>query len=63
MIKYENECCDCSTPLYPCVGNSCSKLHVPHYYCDECESEEQLYEFEGKELCLSCIEKRLEKVN
>lgn len=33
------------------------------WICDECEKETQLYEWEGKELCLSCIEQDLDKVN
>jgi hypothetical protein len=67
MIKYENECCDCATPAYPCIGELCPNRRVPHYYCDECRSEcdgeyEHLYEYYGEELCLDCIEKRLTKV-
>lgn len=62
-IRYENRCCDCAVPVYPCLGDSCPKRHVKHYYCDECgEDVEKLYEFEGEELCLDCIEKRLEVV-
>lgn len=63
MVTYENECCDCAVPGYPCIGDSCPNRHVKHYYCDECgEDVEKLYEFEGEELCLDCIEKRLEVV-
>jgi len=63
MVKYENECCDCAVPAYPCLGSSCPNRHVPHYYCDECKDETNLYEFDGKELCIDCIEKKLEPVN
>lgn len=63
MTKYEDECCGCSIPAYPCLGSSCPNLNVKHYYCDECGEEEQLYSFDGEELCISCIENRLEKVD
>ena len=62
MIEYENECCDCAVPAYPCRGPSCPNRRVPHYYCDECGEESTTYEFDGEELCLECIEKRLQKV-
>lgn len=63
MIRYENECCSCSVPAYPCLGDICPRLRVPHFYCDECGCEEQLYYYEGRQLCISCIEQLLEKVN
>lgn len=63
MITYENECCDCAVPGYPCLGSSCPNRHVKRYYCDECGDDvEKLYEFDSEELCLDCIEKRLEVV-
>lgn len=66
MIKYENECCDCATGAYPCLGNSCPNINVPHYYCDECGVEcneiEHLYCYDGEELCLDCIKDKLDKV-
>ena len=62
MIKYEDECRGCAVPGYPCLGSSCPNRRVPHYYCDKCKSEEQLYHFDGKELCLDCIAEMLEKV-
>ena len=63
MIKYENECCDCAVPAYPCIGEGCPNRNVPHYYCDECGEESyDLYEFDGQQLCIDCIEKRLKKV-
>lgn len=63
MVRYENECCDCATPGYPCLGDSCSNRNVPHFYCDECGMERKLYEFEDEELCIGCIENRLEPVS
>ena len=63
MVTYENECCDCAVPAYPCIGDSCPNRHVKHYYCDECKDDvEKLYRFDAEELCLDCIEKRLEVV-
>lgn len=63
MVIYENECCDCAVPGYPCLGNSCQNRNVKHYYCDDCRDDvEKLYRFDGEELCLDCVEKRLEVV-
>ena len=63
MVTYENECCDCEVPAYPCLGSSCPNRHVKHYYCDDCRDDvEKLYRFDGEELCLDCVEKRLEVV-
>lgn len=55
MRKYENECCGCATPNYPCLGESCELRRVPHYYCDRCKEENTLYEYEGEELCADCL--------
>ena len=63
MVVIQNECCDCAAPGYPCQGDSCPNRNVKHYYCDACKEEaEKIYEFDGKELCIDCIEKRLEVV-
>ena len=62
MIKYENDCCGCAVPSYPCLGESCSRRHAPHYYCDNCGDETELYRFEGVELCIHCIIDSLDKV-
>lgn len=59
MIVAENDCVDCGLP---CLGDSCPYRNVPHYYCDECGEEEQLYEFDGEQLCIDCIIERLKKV-
>lgn len=58
MKKYENECVSCET----CIGSSCPKRSVLHFYCDDCESETDLYYFDGQELCIDCIIQQLEKV-
>lgn len=60
MVRIENDCVGCQMP---CLGNSCQYRNVKHYYCDECGEEKQLYEFEYQELCLDCIESRLNKVD
>lgn len=60
MKKTENDCVDCGLP---CIGYYCPYRNVTHFYCDDCGEEEQLYEFDGEELCIDCIEKRLKKVN
>lgn len=53
MIKFQNECVDCGLP---CLGSTCSYKRVPHYFCDECEEETTLYEFEdGVQLCKDCL--------
>ena len=61
MIKYENECVGCPVEM-GCIGSLCPHFKVPHYYCDECDEETELYEFEGEELCIECIKGRLDKV-
>lgn len=62
MIKYEDECVGCPAEL-GCLGSSCPNKNVKHFYCDECKDEvDDLYYFDGEELCINCIERRLEKV-
>lgn len=65
MTYYENQCCDCATPAYPCLGDNCGLRHVKVYICDQCEFEVgygDLFEYEGEELCIDCIQKRLTRV-
>ena len=59
MVRIENECCDCDLP---CIYESCPFWAVKRLYCDECEEENQLYWFDDQQLCLDCIEARLERV-
>lgn len=62
VVREENECRDCATPAYPCMGDSCRFRHVKHYYCDECGSDEDtLYILDGEELCIECVKKNLGK--
>lgn len=66
MIKYVNECCGCAVPAYPCLGSSCPNRNVPHYVCDNCgvdDEDEDIYEFDGQQLCAECILNSLEKLN
>ena len=60
MIQIENDCVDCPSEL--CIGSSCKYLNVPHFYCDECKEESELYWYENRQLCIDCIEKQLEEV-
>ena len=59
MMRYENQCCDCSVPGYPCRGVDCDLRHVPVYYCDKCKEEipEDVYEVDGKEICEYCLKR------
>ena len=59
MRKIENDCVDCGLP---CLGEGCPYRNVPHYYCDKCGDEAPLYHYDGEELCINCIEEKLEKV-
>lgn len=62
MKRTENECVGCKEMGLPCLGMNCPNRDVTRFYCDSCGEEAQLYHYEGKELCIECIEKRLEKV-
>lgn len=56
MVKYENHCCGCAVPGYPCLGSSCPNRNVPVYYCDKCGDElEEIYDVDGEELCEECL--------
>lgn len=63
-IRYENDCCGCAVPAYPCLGDSCPLRHQKHFYCDKCGSEEdKLYiGVSGKELCSQCALDELETI-
>lgn len=52
MIKYENHCCGCAVPAYPCIGSSCPNVNVPVYYCDVCDNGNYAeYDIEGGHYC------------
>ena len=62
MRIIQNDCIACARGSYHCMGNSCPNRSVEHFYCDSCGCEEELYYFDGQELCLDCIAERLQKV-
>lgn len=56
MVRYENHCCDCAVPGYPCRGSACPRVNVPVHYCDQCGEElEEIYDVDGEELCEDCL--------
>ena len=59
MRQVENDCVDCGLP---CIGTSCRCYKAVHFYCDDCGDEDTLYEFDGEELCIRCIAKKLKKI-
>ena len=62
MLKYENHCCDCAVPAYPCEGSSCPLRNVPVYYCDKCGEElDEVYEVDGVDLCEDCLKEMFKK--
>ena len=62
MITYEDECVGCPTEM-GCMESACPYRNVPHLYCDKCEEEvDDLYEWDGKQVCIDCIVKSLKKV-
>lgn len=55
-LEYENHCCDCAPPGYPCLGASCPNRNVPVHYCDNCGEElDEIYDVDDKELCEECL--------
>lgn len=56
MKRIKNDCVSCDIP---CID--CGRKRTPHYYCDICREEETLYDFEGQELCMDCIQDILEE--
>lgn len=56
MLKYEDHCCNCAVPGYPCMGSACPSRNVPVHYCDKCNEEiAEVYDVGGKELCEECL--------
>lgn len=50
--RIENQCCDCATPGYPCLGDLCKRINVKVYFCDKCnaaENPEDLFIYETKD--------------
>ena len=66
MIKYEDECCGCAVPGYPCRGSMCPNKHVPHVYCDKCGGDcdlDEVYDVDGEHVCKDCLLKMFPIVN
>lgn len=61
MIIYENHCCDCAVPGYPCIGDSCPFVNVPVYYCDFCDDIYAEFVINEGHYCRKCAEKCLEE--
>lgn len=52
MVRYENHCCECAVPGYPCMGSSCPNVNVPVYYCDICNDDTHaMCDIEGEHYC------------
>lgn len=63
MIKYVNECRECATDSYPCLGSLCENRHVKHLICDKCRKDvDVLYVPYDEELCLDCLEEAVDKI-
>ena len=53
-----NECVDCGLP---CLGDSCPKMNVVQFRCDDCgdlADPDELYMLEDEMLCAECLLKR-----
>lgn len=60
MIVTESDCVSCDLP---CIGSACKYFKVVRFICDECGKDaEELYHWDGEELCIDCILDQLEKV-
>lgn len=55
MRTYTNECVGCELP---CLYASCPHYNVERFFCDECGDETTLREYDGRELCESCLLKK-----
>ena len=63
MIRYEDHCCDCAAPGYPCMGSSCPNVNVPVCYCDCCDNDIHAeYDIDGGHYCERCAEAYLKEV-
>jgi hypothetical protein len=61
-IRYENQCCGCAAPGYPCRAPHCPNLKVPVHYCEICgEDLDDIYEVDGEELCEDCLKDMFKK--
>lgn len=57
MIREENDCVGCEHCRF------CGARNAKHFYCDKCgEDVEELYDYEGQELCEVCLLEEVPKV-
>lgn len=64
MIEVKDECVGCASMGMPCYGSLCPYRNVKYLICDECEEScEDLYEYEGQQLCLTCLLKNFKRLN
>lgn len=42
--------------------DTCELRHVPYHYCDVCGYDEDIYELDGEELCVTCLLDKLKKI-
>ena len=62
MVEYENQCCDCATPSYPCIGSACPRRRVAVYRCDKCKGElDDIYEVDDGEYSEDCLKDMFRK--
>lgn len=56
-IVYEDQCCSCATPNYPCRGARCPNRRVEVHVCDRCGEPLERLEINnhnGHEYCGLC---------
>ena len=59
MIVIEDGCVDCGLP---CIYEACPHYKVIRYYCDKCGDDNDLYYWDGYQLCADCVLDQLEKI-
>lgn len=64
MIRYEDDCRGCATDTYLCLGKYCPRRNIKVLECDKCgdDTVEELYRYDGMELCSGCLLDMLEKI-
>lgn len=57
MLVYEDHCVGCPPGVH-CLGPTCPNRNVPVPYCDRCgDALDEIYEYEGEEICEECLKK------
>lgn len=63
MVRHVNDCCNCSSDGYPCIGDSCPRRNALEVECDKCgHLVDELWDYGGQELCEECLLKEIPKV-